>query len=215
MWRRQRWRQRPAAQPCRHGDGQRSLHGAAGRPDTPAHRDGKGRRRRHRFRGHLYLELRRSEHRHGEHGRAGDRCGRRADSDHRHQRGGLRKPSHHRLGDDSAAAPPPPGTDTPALQQIVSGLKFPTGLVSPPGDTRLFVLLKAGPIRIIKDGVLLPTAFLDLTTKVSSTAGEQGLLGLAFPPDYATSGRFFVHYNDHFNTNRVSSYRVAADPDQG
>jgi len=57
-------------------------------------------------------------------------------------------------------------------------------------------------------------AFLDLTAKVSSTAGEQGLLGLAFPPDYAASGRFFVHYNDHFNTNRVSSYRVAADPDQ-
>src|SRR3954447_25601375 len=61
--------------------------------------------------------------------------------------------------------PPPPGTDTPALQQIVSGLKFPTGLVSPPGDTRLFVLLKAGPIRIIKDGVLLPTPFLELTAK--------------------------------------------------
>ena len=111
--------------------------------------------------------------------------------------------------------PPPPGSDTPALQQIVSGLKFPTGLVSPPGDTRLFVLLKAGPIRIIRDGVLLPTPFLELTAKVSSTAGEQGLLGLAFSPDYATSGRFFVHYNDHFNTNRVSSYRVSADPDQG
>src|SRR4029079_7785545 len=78
----------------------------------------------------------------------------------------------------------------------------------------LFVLLKAGPIRIIKDGVLLPTPFLELTSKVSSTAGEQGLLGLAFAPDYATSGRFFVHYNDHFNTNRVSSFRVSADPDQ-
>ena len=110
--------------------------------------------------------------------------------------------------------PPPPGSDTPALEQIVSGLKFPTGIVSPPGDTRLFVLLKAGPIRIIKDGVLLPTPFLELTSKVSSTAGEQGLLGLAFAPDYATSGRFFVHYNDNFNTNRVSSFRVAADPDQ-
>ncbi|MFL5471206.1 MAG: PQQ-dependent sugar dehydrogenase, partial [Gemmatimonadales bacterium] len=111
--------------------------------------------------------------------------------------------------------PPPPGADTPALQQIVSGLKFPTGLVSPPGDPRLFVLLKAGPIRIIKDGALLPTPFLELTAKVSSAAGEQGLLGLAFAPDYATSGRFFVHYNDHFNTNRVSAYQVSADPDQG
>jgi glucose/arabinose dehydrogenase len=111
--------------------------------------------------------------------------------------------------------PPPPGSDTPALQQIVSGLKFPTGIVSPPGDPRLFVLLKAGPIRIIKDGALLPTPFLELTAKVSSSAGEQGLLGLAFAPDYATSGRFFVHYNDHFNVNRVSALRVSANPDQG
>jgi glucose/arabinose dehydrogenase len=111
--------------------------------------------------------------------------------------------------------PPPPGSDTPALQQIVSGLKFPTGLVSPPDDTRLFVVLKAGPIRIIKDGALLPTPFLDLTAKVSSSAGEQGLLGLAFAPDYATSGRFFVHYNDHANVNRVSAFKVSANPDQG
>jgi glucose/arabinose dehydrogenase len=111
--------------------------------------------------------------------------------------------------------PPPPGSDTPALQPIVSGLKFPTGIVSPPGDPRLFVLLKAGPIRIIKDGALLPTPFLELTAKVSSSAGEQGLLGLAFAPDYATSGRFFVHYNDHFNVNRVSAFRVSANPDQG
>jgi glucose/arabinose dehydrogenase len=111
--------------------------------------------------------------------------------------------------------PPPPGSDTPALQQIVSGLKFPTGIVTPPGDPRLFVLLKAGPIRIIKDGALLPTPFLELTAKVSSSAGEQGLLGLAFAPDYATSGRFFVHYNDHFNVNRVSAFRVSANPDQG
>jgi glucose/arabinose dehydrogenase len=77
------------------------------------------------------------------------------------------------------------------------------------------VLLKAGPIRIIKDGALLPTPFLELTAKVSSSAGEQGLLGLAFAPDYATSGRFFVHYNDHFNVNRVSAFRVSANPDQG
>jgi glucose/arabinose dehydrogenase len=110
--------------------------------------------------------------------------------------------------------PPPPGTDVPGLQQIASGLKFPTGIVSPPGDTRLFVLLKAGPIRIIKDGNLLPAPFIDLTAKVSSPAGEQGLLGLAFPPDYATSGRLYVHYNDKSNTNRVSALRVSADPDQ-
>jgi glucose/arabinose dehydrogenase len=110
--------------------------------------------------------------------------------------------------------PPPPGSDNPVLQQVVSGLKFPTGLATPPGDSRLFVLEKAGLIRIIKDGAILSTPFLNLTAKVSSSAGEQGLIGLAFAPDYATSGRFFVHYNDRANNNRVSLFRVSANPDQ-
>jgi glucose/arabinose dehydrogenase len=100
------------------------------------------------------------------------------------------------------------------LQPIVTGLRFPTYLTSPPGDDRLFVLEKAGTIRVIKSGVLLTTPFLDLTGKVESQGGEQGLLGLAFAPDYATSGRFFIHYNDRAGNNRVSLLRVSADPDR-
>jgi glucose/arabinose dehydrogenase len=99
------------------------------------------------------------------------------------------------------------------LQPIVTGLRFPTYLTTPPGDDRLFVLEKAGAIRIIKSGVLLITPFLDLTAKVESEGGEQGLLGLAFAPDYATTGRFFVHYNDRGGNNRVSLFRVSGDPD--
>jgi len=49
---------------------------------------------------------------------------------------------------------------------------------------------------------------------VSSEAGEQGLLGLAFSPDYATSGRLFVHYNDRSGENRVSLFQMSADPDR-
>jgi hypothetical protein len=54
----------------------------------------------------------------------------------------------------------------------------------------------------------------DLTAKVQSQGGEQGLLGLAFAPDYATSQRFFVHYNDRSGNNRVSLFRVSIDPDR-
>jgi hypothetical protein len=100
-----------------------------------------------------------------------------------------------------------------ALQQIASGLEFPLYLTAPPGDGRLFIVEKGGAIRIIKNGSLLETAFLDLSGKVS-TGPEQGLLGLAFPPDYATTKRFVVHYTDPEGDTRVSTFLTTADPDR-
>ena len=96
-------------------------------------------------------------------------------------------------GHHSAAgtvAPPPPPPAGLALQTVKTGLNYPVYLVSPPADTaRLFIVEEGGRIRIIKSGVLLPTPFLDVSSLVS-TGGEQGLLSMAFPPDYAASGRF-------------------------
>jgi glucose/arabinose dehydrogenase len=109
---------------------------------------------------------------------------------------------------------PDPGPVVLGLQQIATGLRFPLYLTSPPGDDRLFIVEKGGAIRVIKGGLLLDAPFLDLTPKVVSAGGEQGLLGLAFAPDYATSGRFFVHYNDVSGENRVTRFQVSADPDR-
>ena len=81
------------------------------------------------------------------------------------------------------------------LAPVATGLGFPLHLTAPPGDPRLFVVEKGGAIRIVKDGVLLPAPFLDLSGQVS-TGDEQGLLGLAFDPEYSASGRFVVHYTD-------------------
>ncbi len=114
---------------------------------------------------------------------------------------------------ESETPPPPAGTVPVALQEVASGLAFPVYLTAPPGDPRLFVLEKGGAIRVIKDGTLLPLPFLDLTGKVS-TGSEQGLLGLAFEPAYATTGRFVVHYTDLAGDTRVSSFHVSADPDR-
>ncbi len=109
--------------------------------------------------------------------------------------------------------PPPPPPSGFGLQQIASGLSFPTYLTSPPADDRLFIVEKGGTIRLIKGGALVEAPFLDITSQVS-TGGEQGLLGLAFTPDYATSGRFVVHYTDVNGDTRVSAFRVSTDPDR-
>jgi hypothetical protein len=106
----------------------------------------------------------------------------------------------------------PQGTGA-RLQLIASGLSLPLYLTAPPGDgSRLFVVEQTGTIRIVKDGTLLPTAFLDVSAQVLAS-GEQGLLGLAFYPDYAATGRFVVHYTDTAGNTRLSSFRVSSDPD--
>jgi glucose/arabinose dehydrogenase len=79
------------------------------------------------------------------------------------------------------------------LDKVASGLDQPTYLTSPPGDARLFVVEQTGKIRIIKGGQLLATPFADLSSLVTA-GGEQGLLGLAFHPDFARNGRLFVYY---------------------
>jgi glucose/arabinose dehydrogenase len=112
------------------------------------------------------------------------------------------------------APPPPPGPVTVGLQEIATGLDFPLYLTSPAGDSRLFIVEKAGAIRVLASGTLLEAPFLDLTDKVSIRDGEQGLLGLAFLPDYASSGRFIVHYTDLSGASRISAFRVSADPDR-
>ncbi|MEP7227117.1 MAG: PQQ-dependent sugar dehydrogenase, partial [Gemmatimonadales bacterium] len=96
---------------------------------------------------------------------------------------------------------------------VASGLNFPLYLTAPAGDLlRLFVVEKTGGIRIVKDGILLPDPFLDLSAQVSS-GSEQGLLGLAFYPDYSTTGMFVVHYTDLAGNTALSRFRVSADPD--
>jgi len=91
----------------------------------------------------------------------------------------------------------------------------PISLLSPPGDTeRLFVVERAGRVRISQGGATLPTPFLDVSAGVSSD-GEGGLLSLAFPPDYATSGRFYVYFTPTGDTIRIAEgRRDPADPNR-
>jgi hypothetical protein len=74
------------------------------------------------------------------------------------------------------------------------------------------VVEQPGRIRVIRDGRLLPAPFLDITDKVAY-GGEQGLLGLAFHPHYATNGRFYVDYTDRHGDTRVEGYVASPTAD--
>ncbi|MGK5054760.1 PQQ-dependent sugar dehydrogenase [Janthinobacterium sp. RB2P8] len=82
-----------------------------------------------------------------------------------------------------------------ALQEVVSGLSAPIFLAAPPGDSRLFILERPGRIRVVQNGNLLATPFLDISA-LTTTSGERGLLSLAFHPQYASNGYFFIYYTD-------------------
>ena len=95
---------------------------------------------------------------------------------------------------------------------VVFGLQKPLGLAhAGDGSGRLFILEQAGLIRILKDGLLLPTPFLDITDRVGSTGFEQGLLGLAFHPGYAVNGAFYINYTDQQGDTVIARFQVSPD----
>lgn len=112
----------------------------------------------------------------------------------------------------------------PQTTLLVGGLNSPVFAAAPdlPGENRLFVVVRTGRIRIVQNGVLLPTPFLDLTSCTPpdcvDVQGEGGLLGLAFSPNYESDGEFYVYYtagdpaipNDL--ESRVSRFQVIGDP---
>ena len=103
-------------------------------------------------------------------------------------------------------------TFTLSAQQIVEGLESPVYLTAPKNDPRLFIVEQPGRIRIVKDGALLATPFLDITARVVS-GGERGLLSLAFDPAYATNGRFYVYYTGALGDIFVDRFTVSGNPD--
>jgi glucose/arabinose dehydrogenase len=80
------------------------------------------------------------------------------------------------------------------------------------GSGRLFVVEQPGRIRVIQNGQLLETVFLDIVERVNDNGNEQGLLGLAFHPRYEENGRFFVNYTDTSSHNVIARFQVSADP---
>lgn len=117
----------------------------------------------------------------------------------------------------AAPAPdePQPPADTIVLTRIASGLARPVFVTYAPGDrSRLFIIEKPGRIRVVENGTLLATPFLDISGPVNDNGNEQGLLSMAFDPDYQQNGIFYVDYTGGSGAGYsvIARYHVTADP---
>ncbi|WP_337870618.1 PQQ-dependent sugar dehydrogenase [Meiothermus sp.] len=104
--------------------------------------------------------------------------------------------------------PPPSGTEPRVrlVSVVSSGLTQPLYLThAGDGSGDLYVVEKAGRIRVIEGGTLSAQAFLDITSKTSK-GGEQGLLGLAFHPDYRNNSFFYVNYTNSAGDTVIARY---------
>jgi uncharacterized protein (TIGR03437 family) len=106
------------------------------------------------------------------------------------------------------------------LNRIASGLSAPTDIqAAGDGSGRLFFVQQNGIIRVFRNGALVPAPFLDIRSRSyqppTATQGyaERGLLGLAFPPDYASKGYFYINYTDQQGDTVVARYRISSNPD--
>ncbi len=98
------------------------------------------------------------------------------------------------------------------LEPVIDGLPRVTDIENAgDGSGRLFLVQQNGIIRILEDGALRPMPFLDIQARTRAD-GEQGLLGLAFPPDYARKGYFYLDYTTPAGDTHVSRFRIGADP---
>lgn len=103
-----------------------------------------------------------------------------------------------------------PQADGIVLTEVVNGLERPVALVQPPGDERLFIVEQRGRIRVFSDGQLAADAYLDIGDRLSG-GNEQGLLGLAFHPDFASNGYAYINYTDSDGDTHVARLTEAPD----
>lgn len=97
---------------------------------------------------------------------------------------------------------------------VASGLASPMYVTAPAGDARVFIVERAGTVRILANGSVLAAPFLDISANVG-TAGEGGLLSIAFSPDYASDGQLYAFYSNRSNTSVLSRFvRSSTDPNR-
>jgi glucose/arabinose dehydrogenase len=111
--------------------------------------------------------------------------------------------------------PPTPalGSLRLGLEPVVDGLDRPVFVTHAGDGSRLYIVEKGGTIRLLANGQMVPRPFLDIRDRVLSRGSEQGLLGLAFPPDFGRTGVLFVNYTGLSGDTVVSRFSVTGDVD--
>ncbi len=95
---------------------------------------------------------------------------------------------------------------------VATGFIEPTDVQFPDdGSGRMFVVEQPGSIRLVKNGQVAATPFLDIRSKVGSAGSEQGLLGLAFHPDFAHTPFFYVNYTDNSGNTVIARFTANGD----
>jgi glucose/arabinose dehydrogenase len=110
---------------------------------------------------------------------------------------------------------PPTGNGQGGVRlEKIGDFSEPLYVDQPPGSEDLYVVEQGGAVRIVRDGETLEEPFLDVSEEITS-GGERGLLSIAFPPDHAQSGLFYVFFTDRQGDERIVEYARSADnPDQ-
>ncbi len=88
------------------------------------------------------------------------------------------------------------------LEPLVTGINTPLAMVQPAGDARMFIIEQNGRIKILENGKLRPTPFLDIRSKIPALHhdfDERGLLGIAFHPNFKSNGKFYIAYSAHLD----------------
>lgn len=112
----------------------------------------------------------------------------------------------------ASAAVTIPDTGNYTWNILTDGITSPTDIQSArDGSGRLFIVERPGRIRIFQDGKLAEAPFLDITNIAGSNGAEQGLLGLAFHPQFASNGYYYVNYTDKNGNTHISRFTATED----
>ena len=116
-------------------------------------------------------------------------------------------------GPGGGGNPLPPGLTLKFNNFISTGLSSPVFLTQPLNDGRIFVVEQGGRIRVVRNGALQTTPFLDISSRVLS-GGERGLLSVAFHPAYATNHYFYVYFTTQTNGDiRIERFTATSNPE--